>query len=853
MGHDRTDPGRRVLLAAAEVLRSWQASSRPSQRDHRASALWLRPNWPDALVLGPHRERLARQLADDRVLRQETRRRLVPAPGDFQAIWSDGTPDGEHAAAAWSAQHLGAALATSVDPQGLLEAASVADDPLVAAAAFPYLVREIPVPAGLDRPTPALPVEDPDVAGGRADVRISENRAEVKLLRRQLRAEQRRVGNLEKQLEALAAETAASRSTADDLRAQLPTSRQRRALANASQMDTSLRKLKRQLDKERTGRSDDRQAFESRLRAADAALAKAQEETEAERRGRRRLERELGDAAERAHRLEPLAAREADRLKAAAASMRDGREKTRALRRAERLEGLVAELRDLYPAADGLPPVTARSEGDAQVSIAGASAPTVGSARTSSRCLRVTPLGGANHIGGSALLIEAGDSRILVDAGLRPDAHVSNPGPERIAEAVEGRLDAVVITHAHADHAGYVPWLLERQRRTQVLCSRETAALLPAVWHDSVRVMRAEADATSRWASHVEPPYGDAEVAHAEDALRGVGYGQGVTVGQLELTLFKAGHILGAAGVVVRAGDRRVVVTGDIDDRGQASVGPAEIPRRLAFGSDLLVIETTYCDRHHEDRDREGQGLIRRAEEVLAVGGRILIPAFGLGRAQEIALLLGEHLPDVDVLVDGLARDISELYALNGAPEVLRGRVRKVSNRTREIVGFSNGAVITTSGMLTGGAAIPWAQAVLTEPHSALFLCGHQDEEAPGRELELLAEADPDRPREVLLRDEHGRPVTVSVAASVHRYNLSAHADSAGLTSIVDQIQPRAVMLVHGEAGSQAIFRERLRARGYTVVDNREAWDPTVGVPDQRLARRRHPAARSRVSRGRLQ
>jgi Cft2 family RNA processing exonuclease len=262
----------------------------------------------------------------------------------------------------------------------------------------------------------------------------------------------------------------------------------------------------------------------------------------------------------------------------------------------------------------------------------------------------------------------------------------------------------------------------------------------------------------------------------------------------------------------------------------------------LAADADLLVIETTYCDAVHRDREREGADLVRRAEEVLDAGGRILIPAFGLGRAQEIALLLGKRLPNLDVLVDGLARDISELYARNGAPEVLRGRVRKVMNRDREIVGFHEGVVITTSGMLTGGAAIPWAKAVLLEPDSALFLCGHQDEDAPGHQLEELADADSEGQRSVRLRDEHGKPVDIEVASAVYRYNLSAHADRNGLKRIIDEVHPKAIMLVHGESGPQALFRARLNAAGYKVVDNREPWDADAIVPDDRLARRRHGA-----------
>jgi Cft2 family RNA processing exonuclease len=533
--------------------------------------------------------------------------------------------------------------------------------------------------------------------------------------------------------------------------------------------------------------------------------------------------------------------REARDLAKYAEAQPNGKDKTRALQRADLLERLASELADLYPSQhDGPPRAAAGSTVDPPSGLPEQRTSERTSAVTSPRGPRVTALGGASHIGGSALLIEAGSTRVLVDAGLRPDANIGSPGPERIGDAVGGPLDAIVITHAHADHAGFVPWVVERQRRTPVLCSRETKALLPTVWHDSVRVMNAEATTASVRGGRVDPPYGEAEVIQAEDALRGVGYGQGVTAGEVELTLFKAGHILGAAGLVVRAGDWRVVVTGDIDDRGQASVGPAEIPPKLAHEPDLLVIETTYCNRNHEDRNQEGLGLVHRAEEVLAVGGRILVPAFGLGRAQEIALLLSTHMPDVDVLVDGLARNISDLYALNGAPEVIRGRVRKVENRARQIQGFHNGVIITTSGMLTGGAAIPWAQAVLPDRHNALFLCGHQDEEAPGRQLEELASADPDQPRQVQLRDENDKPVTVDVLASVHRYNLSAHADSTGLTKIIDQVEPKAIMLVHGEAGPQATFRRRLEASGYTVVDNRETWDPESAIPDGRLARWRH-------------
>jgi Cft2 family RNA processing exonuclease len=846
IGTSKQEPLNRLLAATAGALRARQQL--PARDPRRASSSWLRPNWPDAFLLRIHRRHLVDALMRDKALREEVRDRLrlpvIGAPG------GDLTRPGLHGRKSEDAgELLAAAIAAADDPVAMLESAATDPDPMVVSAAAPYLNGELPLPAA--RPRPADADDHRGTDGEDQDQKLRHRMREAeeaaKALRRQLREQQKQTGELRRQLTAVTERAEQAEAAAADLRSQVPSRREREALASASSHYDKVAGLKRALDRERAVRRADARQFRELVSEAEAALGRAQEKLDAEARGRHKLEADLGnDVTRRAGRLVPLAAREAEELRQRTGGAPDGPGKTRQLRRARDLDALVESLRDLYCLDEtGDPGARASMNGGTRHTQQAATA------QVRSRGLRVTPVGGASHIGGSALLIEAGGTRVLVDAGLKPQAHISRPGPDHIEEAVHERVDAVVITHAHADHAGFVPWVVERQRRTQVLCSPQTKALLPVVWADSVRVMRADADAASTRADHFEPPYGAAEVEQAEGRLAAAGYGQTVTVRDLELTLFPAGHILGAAGVVVRAGDQRVVITGDIDNRGQASVGPALIPDGLARGTDLLVIETTYCDSTHPDRGQEGDDLVRQAGEVLDFGGRILIPAFGLGRAQEVALLLGERLPDVDVLVDGLARDISDLYARYGAPEVLRGRVRKVEHRSREITGFREGVIITTSGMLTGGAAIPWAQAVLPEPDSALFLCGHQDEEAPGRDLQELADADPERPRRVHLCDDQGRPVTVEVAASVHTYNLSAHADRTGLKSIVDQVRPHAVMLVHGEPGPQALFRARLNVAGYRVADNRTAWDMETVIADTRLARTRH-AARVRGRRGHL-
>jgi Cft2 family RNA processing exonuclease len=771
---------------------------------------------------------LVELLLNDAALRSEVRNQLGAATLDQIELDGNTTAD------------MHEQLARSDDPEDVLAAAGTHPDSTIAAAIAPYLLGELELPP---RHQPSSAAIDPQgsVDAPRKTEGVQELRQELRKARSgerelaaQIKSAQTEAEQLRTSLDTARQDLASSKAKVAELQNLVPTRRQRKALEAATDVDSELRRTKDALELARAGRDKELQNTRQDLAEAIRELDRVNGELEAERRGRRRLEQELGDATGRARRLLPLTERDARSLVRDADTLREGPERTRLQKRAQALQQLASSLRELYDLHE--PSEAADTSGDTRARRSKTS--TV----TTERGIRVTPLGGNNHIGGSALLLEAAGTRVLIDAGIRPQAHVSRPGPLRINEAVGIDLNAIIITHAHADHAGYVPWVVEKQRRAKVLCSPQTKSLLPTVWGDSVRVMRAEADASSRGGNAVEPPYGEGEVAQAEEALVGLPYGQTKQVKDLEITLFPAGHVLGAAGVVIRAGDRRIVITGDIDDRGQASVGPAQIPAKLADKPDLLVIETTYCDRNHSDREQEGSNLIIEAEAVLATGGRILIPAFGLGRAQEIALLLGERMPNVEVLVDGIARDISELYALNGAPEVLRGRVRKVTDRDRQIRGFDNGIVITTSGMLTGGAAVPWAQAVLSEPSSALFLCGHQDEEAPGKQLELLAGAEADSPRDIQLRDSHGRPLTIPVAAKVHRYNLSAHADRRGLMSIVDQIRPKAVMLVHGEPRPQRTFAALLRGKGYVVVDNEAQWDSEAPTVDSRRGGWRHAA-----------
>ncbi|MER7132102.1 MBL fold metallo-hydrolase [Streptosporangium saharense] len=430
------------------------------------------------------------------------------------------------------------------------------------------------------------------------------------------------------------------------------------------------------------------------------------------------------------------------------------------------------------------------------------------------RDLRVVPLGGGTGIGGSCLLVEAGGTRVLIDAGLVP-GDPSRP-PADIGRALDGPLHAVVVTHAHNDHCGYVPALTDRLPDLRIIATPETTQLMPAMWLDSVKIMDQRRRLADTWGVDTEPLYPREAVAEASRRCEELAFGVPRRIGDLTVELFPAGHILGAAGVVVRAGESRVVVTGDISGFRQESVDGYAVPESAHY-ADLLVMESTCCAENHRDREGTIGELVRAVEGIYARGGRVLIPAFALGRAQELALVMRSHLPHVPVLVDGMAADISRSFeavtAAGSRPlSIFGGNVGRA--RPGDMDRFTRGVVISTSGMLSGGPAVRWAAKILPDPKSALFLSGYQDEESPGRRL--LASARSASPH--LVVDDMGEERKIPIRARVDLMRLSAHADRRGLLEIADEVSAHEVMLVHGEARRQAEFREVLRLRRHTTT-----------------------------------
>lgn len=428
--------------------------------------------------------------------------------------------------------------------------------------------------------------------------------------------------------------------------------------------------------------------------------------------------------------------------------------------------------------------------------------------------LTVQVLGGGTTIGGSSVLISAGGTRILVDAGTRPHGvDAETLAPEGIGELKHGPPDAIVVTHAHNDHAGWVPALVSAHPGVPVIASAATCDLLGTMWTDSAKVMARRADSGDSWDGGPLPPYRQSDVDGAVAALSDLPIGQRRRIGELEIELFHAGHIIGAVGVVVTAGAERVVVSGDISMPGQLSVGGLELPDS-AIGADVLLLESTYVGAGRlPPRDAMVKEFITDTDRILGRGGRILVPSFALGRAQEIALILKSHLPEAEVLIDGLARDLSQAYQRHHGPSgerlrIFEGNVRPVEpGRTQAAIAEDRPCVVvSTSGMLTGGPAVAWARALLPQERNGLMVVGYQDASSPGSKLLGLT-------GEGGSIDLPDSPDPLEVSAHVGHYRLGAHATEDELVKVAATIGPGTLIPVHGKLSAQRRFCRRLHLR----------------------------------------
>jgi metallo-beta-lactamase family protein len=456
-------------------------------------------------------------------------------------------------------------------------------------------------------------------------------------------------------------------------------------------------------------------------------------------------------------------------------------------------------------------------------------------------------LGAAGTVTGSRHLVTAGDARVLLDAGLfqgPKELRLRNRAPFAVPPA---SLAAVVLTHAHIDHSGALPLLWRQGFRGKVHCTPATRDLAGLLLPDSGRLQEEEA----RWANrrgyskhapNAAPLYTEAEAVEVLRLLRPLPYGERREVAPgVAVTLHRAGHILGSATALVEvasgAPPRRVLFSGDLGRYGAPILSDPE----PAPEADDLVLECTYGDKRHEGSPREE--LKRAVLETVARGGALLMPAFAIGRTQEVLFELRDleargEIPVLPVFVDSpMAVDATPIYLAHredhdgemarlfaAGEEPLRpanttfARAPEQSKRINEVAGAC--VIISASGMATGGRVLHHLARRLPDERTTVLLVGYQAAGTRGWSLQHGA---------ATLR-LHGEDVPVR-ARVVTISGFSAHADSEEAARWLATLPrpPRRVFCVHGEPGALAATAARLRAGGWEAIVPRHGDEVDLG------------------------
>jgi len=400
-------------------------------------------------------------------------------------------------------------------------------------------------------------------------------------------------------------------------------------------------------------------------------------------------------------------------------------------------------------------------------------------------------LGGAGEVGRSAILV---NESLLLDYGMKTETP-----PQFPVGTVEP--EAIVASHGHLDHVGSIPSLLSGSRRPPIHWTPPTRELALTLARDTLKLHGGTYDC----------PFTEVDVRRVTQVSETHGYRESFEAAGHEVTFFNAGHIPGSAHVLVDDGETRLLYTGDFHTDSQRLVaGTTARP-----DADVVLTESTYSDISHEGRATLEERFAESVKTTLWEGGTVVIPAFAIGRTQEMLMICEAH--DIPCYVDGMGKRVTEM--LRRHPEFVRdsdalqrakSHARFVDGRDgqRKRIAAQNTAIVTTSGMLSGGPAMSYIPEIRDRPVNKIALTGYQVEGTPGRDLLETGSAEIDGQR-------------MPVAAQVESYDFSAHADRAGLDAFLDAYRETQLLVNHGDRCEQ--FAAELAGDGF------DATAPSIG------------------------
>ena len=439
--------------------------------------------------------------------------------------------------------------------------------------------------------------------------------------------------------------------------------------------------------------------------------------------------------------------------------------------------------------------------------------------------MRITNLNPDTEIGASGWFAEIEGHALLMDAGIHPKREGRDALP-RFDLVKNLECDAIVISHCHHDHVGSLPVAIRYFPQSHVLMTELSYFLVERVLHNSVNVMKRQRDELG---IREYPLFNHDEVDEIAPLFQGFRYNREVDWAAFRkaqagfasptLEFFDAGHALGAAGIMVRAEKETLFYTGDVCFHDQTILKAARFENIKA---DVLIMETTRGNRALPPgftRETEIERLTAAIHRVLDRKASVLIPTFALGRTQEILALLAilmqqGKLENQPIYIGGLGRVFTEIYDLEShrthrqhpdlqLHEALNLIVLDQGQIEKMRLGGGRIFVITAGMMSENTAAHNLAARMIGDPEQAIFFVGYTDPDTPGGRLKAS------KPGDTFLFSASAGEVTRR--CEIEDFDLTAHANRDDLLKFVGEVEPRAVLLGHGEEDSRNWFEEHIR------------------------------------------
>ena len=400
--------------------------------------------------------------------------------------------------------------------------------------------------------------------------------------------------------------------------------------------------------------------------------------------------------------------------------------------------------------------------------------------------LQIKFLGGTREVGRNAISVKTKKTQVLLDYGV-----MLNHKPGFPMHTPPKDVDAIILTHSHLDHSGAIP-IFYIHGKKPLYTNKLTSELNELLISDFIHL------------SSYYLPFEYLELKSMMRSSKHVDFGVEEKIGDIKFQLFNAGHIPGSAQILIETGGKKLLYTGDFNTEDTRLLEGAEMEYN---DLDAVIIESTYADEEHTERSELEKQFIADAADIIEMGGTVLVPAFGVGRSQEIACILAAHNFEYPVTIDGMIRGANSIMMRHGQflrdSKLLKDALHSAhwieGWRDRRKAAKKPGVIISTAGMLKGGPSVFYISKIGKKARNAVFLVSYQIPGTPGRQL---------LDKGICVIDGKMR----KIKARVGHFDFSSHCGAGELKESVKKLggKPK-VYVIHGAERNCELFAKWIK------------------------------------------